>query len=144
MLTQEVENYKSMGKETKMYPVECPCCHQIISVDIIPEMEEDKEILIELAMEQCTCPSAQFHQQKKKRIEKLEKTLERSVGEKSIDPVSEDVYEVIKRVAKIVCFAKVDKATIHLSKQEKINLKRDKDNFLVIEREKKEVRTEMV
>lgn len=144
MLKYEFENYKSKGGETKMLTVECPYCHQHVAVDVPFEMESEREILTELAAELCTCPAAQLYQHKKERLEKLETALEQSVGSESNDPVDEEVFKVIHNVARTVCLEGLHKATIHLGKAEKINLKRDKNNFLVIERERKEVRTETV
>lgn len=144
MLRDEIKNYKSRGGATETIPAECPYCHQIIAVEVMPDMVNDVKKLKEIAIETCKCPEAQFDRKHKERIEKLEEEISYSVGKFSDNPLSEDICDSIQQMARLVCFKRIQKATINLSKKEKVNLKIDSKGNLIIERESKSVKSRTV
>ena len=144
MLKDTVENYESRGGETDTVPIECPICHQRVLCKITPDMAGNKEILKELVMECCSCKEAQIATKRKKQKEQINEKMQKVLGEQSGAPVSAETYEAIRLMALQVCWKKVWKATISLSKTEKVKLSVDSDGQLNIVREERQITGETV
>lgn len=144
MLTDKVNNYKSRGGAVETIPVECPYCHQLVAVDIMPEMMNDESARSSLAIETCRCPEAQFEKKRRNKIERIDEEISYVIGKYSDRPLDEKLCDDIRKIAKAVSFGKLSKATINISKKEKINLKTDSKGNLIVEREVKNVKSKTI
>lgn len=144
MLKETVDDYENSGGLTDTIPVECPFCHQRVLCKITPDMRPNEEILQELVKECCTCKEAQFATKRKKQKEQINEKMKKVLGEESPAPVNEETYEAIRLMALQVCWKKVWKANISLSKIEKVKLSMDSDGQLNIVREVRQITGETV
>ena len=77
-------------------------------------------------------------------MEQMDEKLEGLIGEKSSKPVSDEVFENVRELARLVCFEQVLKATVHLNKTEKIMMSKGEKGQMNINREKKDISSETV
>lgn len=139
MLKQVIDNVESRGGNVQTVQVQCPFCHQQVYTKITDEIMNNRELRRDLAIESCSCPAAIEEAKKKEKIELLDRNLCGLIGEKSFDPVDEEVYEAIRALSKLIAFKKIHRTNVHLSKIEKIVISRDADGITNINREIKQV-----
>lgn len=145
MLKDIVENYeKKGGLDTETIQAECPLCRQMVVCKATPDMLGNRDILKELAMEWCSCDEAKKQTKRMQRLEQMDQKIEKMLGEKSLRPIDEDAYTTIKEMAKLVCFDKIHRTTIHLTKIEKVTLSKNADGQLIMNREFKNITGETV
>ena len=144
MLKNSISNYKSRGGIVETIMVECPYCKQAMMVEATKEIANNKDLRRELAIESCSCPEAHIEAGRKEKIERLDRDLCNLIGEKSSNPVNEDVYKAVREVVKLVSFAEIHRATIHMGKNEKIVISRDADGITNINREVKKVTSKTI
>lgn len=144
MLRETVEKYEQDGGITETMSLECQMCHQTVLCKVTPDMIANKEILREIALENCTCKEAKYIVKKKMQKEQIEEKMQKVLGDNSPAPVSQEIYDAIKEAAHLVCWKKIWKATINLSKNEKVKLTVDSDGQLNIVRELKQITGEIV
>lgn len=144
MLKDTVESYESRGGETDTISIECPMCHQRVLCKVTPDMIRNTDIQKELVIECCSCKEAQYATKRKKQKEQINEKMQKVLGEGSGVPVNEETYEAIRLMALQVCWKKVWKANISLSKVEKVKLSVDSDGQLNIVREVRQITGETV
>lgn len=144
MLKDTVENYESKGGETDTIPIECPMCHQRVLCKVTPDIALNIDIQKELVIECCSCNEAQYATKRKRQKEQINEKMQKVLGEESGASVSEEIYEAIRLMALQVCWKKIWKANINLSKIEKVKLSVDGDGQLNIVREVRQITGETV
>lgn len=144
MLKDVIEEYENQGGQTDTIPIECPYCHQSVLCKVTPDMYSNVGVLKELVTECCTCKEAQMISKKKRQQEQINEKMDKVLGNESGMPVSEETYEAIRLMALQVCWKKVWKATVNLSKTEKVKLSVDSDGQLNIVRELRQITGETV
>lgn len=144
MIKDTVEDYEKRGGATETIPIECPMCHQSVLCKVTPDIMNNTEIQKELVVECCTCKEAQYAAKRKLQKEQINEKMQKVLGDDSMAPVSKDIYEAIRLMAQQVCWKKVWKATVNLSKTEKVKLTVDSDGQLNIVRELRQITGETV
>lgn len=144
MLKQVIANVESRGGNVETIQLSCPYCHQGVIAKATEEIMNNKDLRRDLAVESCNCPEAAYETKRKEKIESLDKNLCNLIGDKSLNPVDEEVYDAVRILSKLVAFGKIHRANVHLTKTEKIVISRDADGITNINREIKNITAKSV
>ena len=144
MLKNIIRKCKDNGGDVETIMVICPYCNQTLMVEATKDVENNEDLKRELAIESCKCDRAEKETSRKEKLERMDRDLCNLIGEKSENPVGEDVYLAIREVVKMVSFGEIRKASISLEKNEKVVISRDKDGITNINREKKNVESKAI
>lgn len=135
MILEAIKEAKDNGEVTKMVTGVCHYCGQASAVEVLATMcNQDAN---EAAVEVCNCGDAQYETQKKNRMERINVKINELFGSESTSPLDDSVVEELIQIGKLVAYDTIRKVTIDLHDNEKAKLSINKDNALVIVREKK-------
>lgn len=131
MLLDEIKEAAEYGEVMKDTTGKCKYCRQFLAIRIpITWTENDCD---EVATEKCNCSGSKRYVTHKKRVETLDKSLEKMFGSESRRDVEPDTVDLIRSMALAVIAGNIEKVTIDIpskkmnepSERLKIHLKKE-------------------